>query len=49
MIRILLVEDDAAIVRTLSDDLESEGFSVAHASAEAAKAASTCSPTASSS
>ena len=50
MIRILLVEDDAAIVRTLSDYLESEGFSVAHASAEAAaKAASTCSPTASSS
>ena len=36
MIRILLVEDDAAIVRTLSDYLESEGFSVAHASAEAA-------------
>lgn len=35
MKRILLVEDDAAIVRTLSEYLRSEGFSVDHAAKEA--------------
>ena len=35
MKRILLVEDDAAIVRTLSEYLRSEGFSVEHAAEEA--------------
>lgn len=45
MTRILLVEDDAAIVRTLCEYLEDEGFSVAHAGTEAsAKAAVASSP-----
>lgn len=45
MTRILLVEDDAAIVRTLCEYLEDEGFSVAHADTEAsAKAAVASSP-----
>ena len=35
MKRILLVEDDAAIVRTLSEYLRNEGFSVDHAAKEA--------------
>ena len=34
MIRILLAEDDEAIVRTLIAFLESEGFSLAHAACE---------------
>ena len=34
MKRILLVEDDAAIVRTLSEYLRTEGFSVDHAARE---------------
>lgn len=43
MTRILLAEDDAAIVRTLSEFLENEGFSVAHAATETAAKAAVCS------